>query len=95
MGAEEAEEEMQHSLIMYDGHKGAVWAAGVRAKGVSEAIVKYVKDILDQPGYEGEKLTFKTDQEQPRAPYPPPLKILQLYPCVPGKLYTESTESTV
>ena len=35
----------------------------VRAKGVSESIVKYVKDILDQSGYEGEKLTFKTDQE--------------------------------
>ena len=63
MGAEEAEEEMQPSLIMYDDHKGAFWAAGVRAKGVSESIVKYVKDILDQSGYEGEKLTFKTDQE--------------------------------
>ena len=25
--------------------------------------MKYVKDILDQSGYEGEKLTFKTDQE--------------------------------
>ena len=48
MGAEEAEEEMQPSLIMYDDHKGAFWAAGVRAKGVSESIVKYVKDILDQ-----------------------------------------------
>ena len=47
----------------YDDHKGAFWAAGVRAKGASESIVKYVKDILDQSGYEGEKLTFKTDQE--------------------------------
>ena len=53
---------MQPSLIMYDDHKGTSWAAGVRAKGVSESIVKYVKDILDQSGYEGEKLTFKTDQ---------------------------------
>ena len=53
IGLEEAEEEMQHSLIMHDDHKGAFWAAGVCAKGVSEAIVRYVKDILDQSGYEG------------------------------------------
>ncbi len=25
--------------------------------------MKYVKDILDQSGYQGEKFTFKTDQE--------------------------------
>ena len=42
IGAEEAEEETQPSLIMYDDHKGAFWSAGVRAKGVSETIVKYV-----------------------------------------------------
>ena len=35
----------------------------MKAKGPSEAVVKYVKDILDQSGYEGEKLAFKTDQE--------------------------------
>ena len=55
MGSEEAEKDMQPSLIMYDDDKGAFWAAGVRAKGVSEAVVKYVKDILDQSGYDGEK----------------------------------------
>ena len=54
---------MQPSLIMYDDSKGAFWAAGVRSKGVSEAIVKYVKGILDQSGYECETLTFKTHQE--------------------------------
>ena len=58
-----SEEDMRPSLIMYDANKGAFWAAGVRAKGVSEAVVKYVKDIPGQSGYEGEKLTFKTDQE--------------------------------
>ena len=63
MGAEEAEEEMQPSLIMYDDDKKAFWAAGVQSKTVSESIVKYVKDILDQSGYEGAKITFKTDQE--------------------------------
>ena len=58
-----SEEDMQPSLIMYDDSMGAFLAAGVRAKGVSEAVVNYVKNILDQSGYEGEKLTFKTDQE--------------------------------
>ena len=29
MGSEEAEEDMQPSLIMYDDNKGAFWAAGV------------------------------------------------------------------
>ena len=54
---------MQPSLIMYDDNKGAFWATGVRAKEVNEAIVKYVKDILDQCAYVGEKVSFNTDQE--------------------------------
>ena len=63
MGSEKAEEEMQPSQIVYDDRKGAFWAAGVRAEGDSEANVKYVKDILEQWGYEGMNLTFKTNQE--------------------------------
>ena len=63
MGAEEAEESMQPSLVMYDDDKRAFWAIGVDRKGPSEPIVKYVKDVLDQSGYEGQKITFKTDQE--------------------------------
>lgn len=63
MSSEEAEEDMQPSLIMYDDHRGAFRAAGVRATGVNEANNNYVKDILDQTGYEGERWTFKTDQE--------------------------------
>ena len=30
---------------------------------MSEPIVEWVKGVLDQSGYEGEKITFKTDQE--------------------------------
>ena len=63
MTLEEADEEMQPSLIMYDDRKGAFGATSVRTKGASEAVVKYVKEVLDQSGYEGQKLTFKTDQE--------------------------------
>ena len=45
MNSDEVEEDMQPSLIMYDDSKGAFWAAGVQAKGASEAVVKYVKDF--------------------------------------------------
>ena len=63
MGAEEAEENMQPSLVMYDDAKKAFWALGVDRKGPSEPVVKYVKDVLDQSGYEGQQITFKSDQE--------------------------------
>ena len=63
LGAEEAEEGMQPTLVIYDDDKRSFWAIGVREKGVTEAIVKYVAGILDQSEYQGEKLTFKTDQE--------------------------------
>ena len=42
MTPEEADEQMQPSLIMYDDSKEAFWATWVRSKGVSEAVVKYV-----------------------------------------------------
>ena len=60
---EEKEEDMQPSLVMFDDDKEALWAIGVEAKGPDEPIVKYVKGVLDQSGYEGQKITFKTDQE--------------------------------
>ena len=63
MGSEEAEEDMQPSLVIYDDHASAFWALGVRNKTVTEQVVKYFKDILDESGYEGEKITMKTDQE--------------------------------
>ena len=63
MGAEEAEEGMQATLVLYDDDKRAFWAVGVAQKGPTEPIVKYIKDVLDQSGYEGEKITFKSDQE--------------------------------
>ena len=63
MTPEEKEEDMQPSLVMYDDDKGAFWAMGVESKGPIEPVVKYVKGVLDQSGYEGQKITFKTDQE--------------------------------
>ena len=60
---EEREEDMQPSLVMSDDDKESFWAIGVENKGPREAVVKYVKGILDQSGYEGQKISFKTDQE--------------------------------
>ena len=63
MTAEEAEEEMQPTLDVFDDDKESCWALGVEQKGVTEGIVKYVAGILDQSGYRGQKLTMKSDQE--------------------------------
>ena len=63
MVAEEVEEGMQPTLVMYDDDKQSFWAIGVSQKGVTEPIVKYCVGTIDQSGYQGEKLTFKTDQE--------------------------------
>ena len=63
MGTEEADEEMQPSLVIFVDEKGAFWAIGTRTKTMTEQLVKYFKDILDQSGYIGEKITMKSDQE--------------------------------
>jgi len=63
MGAEEADEDMQPSPVIFDDDKGAFWAIGTRTKTVTEQLVKYFKDILDQSGYIGEKIAMKSDQE--------------------------------
>ena len=63
MTAEEADEEVQPSLVIYDDDKCAFWAIGVKGKSVTEPLVKHFKGILDQSGYDGEKITLKSDQE--------------------------------
>ena len=63
MTAEEIEETMQPTLVIYDDDKMAFWALGVEQKGVTEGIVKYVAGILDQSGYQGQKIAIKSDQE--------------------------------
>ena len=40
-----------------------MWALAVKQKGVTEGIVKYLFGVLCQSGYQGQKLTTKTDQE--------------------------------
>ena len=65
MGGEynEQEEGMQASLIMYDDEKDSFWAVGVDRKGASDAMVKFSVGVIDQSGYVGEKIVFKSDQE--------------------------------
>ena len=63
MTAEDAGEEMQPTLVVFDDDKESFWALGVEQRGATEGIVKYVAGILDQSGYQGQKLTMKSDQE--------------------------------
>ena len=58
MGAEEAEEGMQPTLVIYDDdddddddEKQSFWALGVRQKGANDAAVKYCVETIDQSGY--------------------------------------------
>ena len=63
LGSEEAHADVQPSLVVYDDHKDAFWALGVKSKTVTESLVKYFKDVLDQSGYEGQRISMKSDQE--------------------------------
>ena len=63
MTAEEAEEGMQPTLVIYDNDTKAMWALAVEQKCVTEGIVKYIVRVLDQSGNQGQKLTLKSDQE--------------------------------
>ena len=55
---------MQPCFVVYDDDDNhAFWAIGIKSKFVAQSIVKYYKDLLDQSGYEGEKITMKSDQE--------------------------------
>ena len=63
LGSEEIEEGMQPTLVMFDDHKLSCWALAVRQKGATNAVVKYVAGILDQSGYQGQRITMKSDQE--------------------------------
>ena len=57
------EEDMQPCLNIYDEDKNAFWAIAVKSKAVTQPLVRYYKEVLDQSGYEGERVTLKSDQE--------------------------------
>ena len=54
---------MQPCLVFYDDDNHAFWAIGITSKAVTQSIVKCYNDLLDQSGYEGEKITMKSDQK--------------------------------
>ena len=54
---------MQPALIFYDDDKDSFWAVAAEEKGATESMVKYGVGIIDESGYIGEKITFKSDQE--------------------------------
>ena len=65
MGGEynEQEEGMQAALIMYDNDKDSFWAVGADKKGAIDATVRYGVGTIEQSGYNGETISFKSDQE--------------------------------
>ena len=65
MGGEYNEEEdgMQASLVLYDDDKDSFWAVGVDKKGATDPMVKFSVGVIDQSGYVGQKISYKSDQE--------------------------------
>ena len=59
---EEKEDGICPVLIMYDNIKEAFWALAVEEKGVSEIVVNWARDRLDDAGYRGVQITLKSDQ---------------------------------
>ena len=55
---------MQLCRIRYDSEKKAFYALGVEQKGVTQSIVKWCVDKMDECGYLGEKITVKSYQEE-------------------------------
>ena len=62
-GHNEGEHGMQPALVLYDDDTNSFWALGIDAKGATELMVQYGVGTIEQSGYIGEKLTFKSDQE--------------------------------
>ena len=54
---------MQAALIMYDNDKDSFWAVGANKKGATDARVRYGFGTIEQSGYSGEHMSFKSDQE--------------------------------
>ena len=59
IGSEDAEEGVQPTLVVHDDDHMAFWSLGVAKKEVNAFASKHVVDVLDQSGYEGQKITSK------------------------------------
>lgn len=63
MSADDSEEDTRAILVCYDHSKRGLWSVPVERKGAQEEIVKWVTDKLEESGYAGVAVTFKSDQE--------------------------------
>ena len=54
MVPEEAEVDMQPTLVIYGDDTKAMWALVAEHKGVTEGIVRYLVRVLDQSSYQGQ-----------------------------------------
>ena len=66
--AGEEEEEQQpgsvKTLVMHDDSLDILWAAQVKQKGVSDEVVAWVLNKLEEAGHSGTHITLKSDQEE-------------------------------
>ena len=51
-------------LILPDDRLEALWALGVKDKGVTPEVVSWIMSKLEEAGYKGTEITLKTDQEE-------------------------------
>ena len=68
-------------------------AVGVDEKGSSEAMIKFGVGIMEQSGYNGEKLTFKTDQEPSLVALKQSISVARICETVPIESPVRSSKS--
>ena len=59
----EGEHGVQPTLVLYNNDKYSFWEVWIDAKGATEVMVQYGVGTIEQSGYIGERLTWKSDQE--------------------------------
>ena len=61
---EEREEEMDALLVAYDSAKCGLWVLPAECKGATESSVTWLHNKIENSGYNGVKITMKSDQEE-------------------------------
>ena len=61
--AEEKDDNMGATLVMYDHKMKSLWAIQVEHKGAVDYVVKWCLNKFEESGYLGSRITLKSDQE--------------------------------
>ena len=51
-------------LVGHDRTSEALWAMVAEAKGVTDSLLKWAKERIDESGYLGTRVVLKSDQEE-------------------------------